>query len=86
MVGEPFSGRTAIHILVAEIDKVLLAKATLGLNARCDRLGKRNRDAGLVARQNLLATEVTPIGDGLQFVNAEDCLRLASDVGKLRPI
>jgi len=40
----------------------------------------------LVARQNLLATEVTPIGNGLQFVDAEDCLRLASDVGELRPI
>jgi hypothetical protein len=29
-----FAGRTAIHILVAEIDKILLAEATLGFNAR----------------------------------------------------
>jgi hypothetical protein len=38
VVSELFSGRIAIHILVAEINKVLLAEATLGLNARRDRL------------------------------------------------
>jgi hypothetical protein len=35
MVNELLSGRTAVHILVAEINKVLLAEATLSLNARC---------------------------------------------------
>jgi hypothetical protein len=46
MVLQLFAGRTAIYILVAEIDKVLLAEATLGLNARGYRFGKRYRDAG----------------------------------------
>ncbi len=86
MVSELFSGRTAIRILIAEINKVLLAETTLGLNARRDRLGKRYRNARLVTCQNLLAAEVASIGNNLQFVNAEDCLRLASDVSELRPI
>ena len=75
MVSELFSGRTAIHILIAEINKVLLAEATLGLNARCDRLGKRNRDAGLIARQNLGAVEIVAIRNGIEMV----CLKLLAD-------
>ena len=86
MVNELLSGRTAVHILVAEINKVLLAEATLSLNARCDRLGKRYRNGGLVTREDFLTAVVAPIGNGFEFVNAEDFLRLASNVRELRPI
>ena len=78
-----FASRTAIHILVAEVDKVLLAEATLGLNARGYRLGKRHRDAGFVTREDFVAAVVATIGNGLEFVNAEDFLGLARDVCEL---
>jgi hypothetical protein len=86
VVSELFSGRTAIHILVAEINKVLLAEAALGLNARCDRFGKRYCNVGFVTGEDFLAAVVASIGNGFEFVDAENCLRLASDVGELRPI
>jgi hypothetical protein len=86
VVSELFSGGTAVHILIAEINKVLLAEATLGLNARCDRFGKRNGNASFVTREDFLTAVVAPIGNCLQVVGAEDRLRLASDVGELRSI
>src|SRR6516225_6975732 len=46
-----FASRTAIHILVAEIDKILLAEATLGLNPGCYRLWQRNRDTRRLQRR-----------------------------------
>src|SRR6516165_3037124 len=81
-----FASRAAINILVAEIDKILLAEATLGLNARGQRFRKRHGDAGLVTRQNLIAVEVATVGNGLEFIDAESFLGLASDVGELRSI
>jgi hypothetical protein len=39
-----------------------------------------------VTREYFLAAVVTPIGNGFEFVNAEDILRLASDVRELRSI
>src|SRR5208282_986889 len=86
IVFQLFAGRTAIHILVAEIDEVLLAKTTLCLNARRHRFGKCHGNAGLVTCKDFLAAVVAPIGNGLEFVNAEDFLRLASDVCELRSI
>jgi hypothetical protein len=38
---------TAIHVLLAEIDKVLLAEAPFCLNAGGHRFGERHDDAGL---------------------------------------
>src|SRR5580700_11896677 len=81
-----FAGRTAIHILIAEIDKVLLAEATPCLNARGHRFGKRHGDAGLMTCQDFLAAIVTPIGNGFEFVDAKHLLRLASNVCELRAI
>ncbi len=86
MVGELLSGRTAIHILLAEINEVLLAEATPCLNARGHRFGKRHGNAGFFASEDFLATVVAPIGDGFEFVDAEGFLRLAGDVCKLRSI
>jgi hypothetical protein len=68
MVSELLSGRTAVHVLVTEINKVLLAEATLGLNARGDRFGKRYGDAGFVTREDLLTA----------LVRTFHCLRLES--------
>jgi hypothetical protein len=80
-----FAGRTAIHILIAEINKVLLAEATPCLNARGHRFGKRHDDASLATCQDFLAI-VASIGNGFEFVDAEDFLRPTSDIGQLRSI
>ena len=83
MVLQLFAGRTTIRILVSKIDKVLLTKAPPCLNARGHRFGKRHGDAGFVTRKDFLAL-ITPIGNRFEFVDAEDFLRLASDIGELR--
>jgi hypothetical protein len=83
VVDELLASRAAIHVLVAEIDEVLLAEATLGLNARGERFAKRYRNAGFVTRKDFLTAVVAPIGNGFELVDAENFLRPASDVGKL---
>ena len=86
MVLQLFAGRTTIRILVSKIDKVLLAKAPPCLNARGHRFGKRHGDAGFVTREDFLTAVITPIGNRFEFADAQDFLRLASDVGELRSI
>src|ERR1700731_1145923 len=71
-----FAGRTAIHILIAEIDKVLLAEATPCLNARGHRFGKRHGDAGLMTCQDFLAAMQAPIWHTVEFVGPRHFLRL----------
>jgi hypothetical protein len=86
MVLQLFAGRTTIRILVSKINKVLLAKAPPCLNARGHRFGQCHGDAGFVTRKDFLAALITPIGNRFEFVDTEDFLRLASDVGELRSI
>jgi fatty-acid desaturase len=81
VVCQLFASRTAIHILVAKIDKVLLAEATPCLNARGHRFGKRNRNVGFVTFENFFTAVVAAIGNGFELVDAKDLLRLASDIG-----
>src|SRR5919197_1535555 len=81
-----FASWTAIRILVAEIDKVLLAEATPCLDSWCHRFGKRNRDSGSIAGEDFLAAVVTAIGNGFEFIDAEDVLRLRGNVCELRSI
>ena len=59
VIGEPFTGRTDVNILLGHIAEVLFAKASFRLRARSHRLGQRDRDAGLMTRQDLLTVEVT---------------------------
>src|SRR5215472_13631315 len=81
-----FASRTAIRILVAKIDKVLLAEATLCLDSCCHRFGKRNRDSAVIAGEDFLAAVVTAIGNCFEFIDAEDFLRLGGNVCELRSI
>ena len=76
VVFELLSSRTAIDILIAEIDKVLLAETALCLNAGRHWFRKCHGDARLIARQDLLATEVAAIGNGFELVDAENILCL----------
>src|SRR5262245_1492624 len=86
VVLELLAGRTAIDILVSEIDEVLLAETALCLNAGCHRLWKRHRDAGPITGEDLLAAEVAAIGNGLELIDAENILYLRGDVAQLCPI
>ena len=74
VVFELLSSRTAIDILIAEIDEVLLAETALCLNAGCHWFWKRNGDAGVVAGQDLLTAEVAAIGNGFELVDAKNIL------------
>src|SRR5215468_2362181 len=75
-VAQPFARRAAVHILIAEIDEVLLPEPAFGLRTRCHRLGERHGDTGLVAREDFLAAEVAAIRNSFEFVDAENLLRL----------
>ena len=58
--------RTAIGVLLWQIDKVRLAEAPIRPGTRRLRLGQSYRDAGLVAGEDLGAAEVAAIGNGLE--------------------
>src|SRR5215475_11668569 len=75
-VGQLFARRAAVHILIAEIDEVLLAEPAFGLSTRCHGLGKRHGDSGLVAREDFLAAVVAAIRNSFELVDAENRLRL----------
>ena len=72
-----------IHILIAEINKVLLAEATPCLNARGHRFGSVTT---MPASRHARISSVASVGNGFEFVDAEDFLRPTSDVGELRSI
>src|SRR5260370_7736791 len=71
-----FASRTAIRILVAEIDKVLLAEATLCLDSWCHRFGKRNRDSAFIAGEGFLSPLVTSTANAFQFLHPYNSLPL----------
>lgn len=55
MVGKHLAGGTAVCVLVADIDEVLLAEPTVGLGSRGQRPWHVWRRAGLLAGEYLLA-------------------------------
>src|SRR6516165_12205030 len=57
VVGESFTRRTDVDILVSRVAEVLLAKAPVGLGVRGHRLWQRDCNACLLARQDLRAVE-----------------------------
>jgi hypothetical protein len=64
----------------------VVAEAPLGLCTRSHWFWQHDCDASFVARENLIAVEVATIGNGLEFIDAESVLGLASDVCELRSI
>src|SRR6185295_19495386 len=80
------SSRTAIGVLLRQIDKVLLAEAPIRFGARRLRLGQSYCDAGLVAGEDLRAAEVAAIGNGLERLGLQYSLCLPGHIGELRPL
>ena len=66
---EALAGGTTIDIVFSDVDKVLLAKPALGLDARGLRFGQGDRNAGFFAGQDLFAFEVAAIGNDFQLVS-----------------
>src|SRR6476660_5794798 len=54
-IGELFACRTNVNVLISHIAEVLLAEASFRLCVRGHRLWWRNRDASLLACQDLFA-------------------------------
>src|ERR1700692_1114078 len=61
-IGELLACRTNVNVLIGHIAEVLLAEASFRLCVRGHRLWQRNRDASLLACQDLFAVEVTAVG------------------------
>src|ERR1700730_6040615 len=86
VVGEPFTGRTDVDILLSHVAEVLLAEAPVGLGVRGHWLWQRDRDARLLARQDLRAVEVASIGNDIEVLRLERILRLLGHAGELRAV
>ena len=85
-VGEPFTGRAKVNVLLRHVTEVLFAEPPSDVDARGHRLGQRDRDARFLARQNLLAVEVAAIGDGIEVLHFQRRLRPLGHGRKLRPV
>ena len=86
VVGEPFTGRANVNVLLRHVTEVLFAEPPSDVDARGHRLGQRDRDARFLARQNLLAVEVAAIGDGIEVLHFQRRLRPLGHGRKLRPV
>src|SRR5262245_5182004 len=86
MVGEPLSGRTNVNVLLSLMAEVLLAEAPLRLDARSHRSWQRYLNCGLLTGKDFHAAVIAAIGNGLEFIDAEDLLCPAGDIGKSCPI
>ncbi len=68
VVDQALASWAKIDIVCGHIDKVLLSKPALGLAARGQRFGRRDRDPGITAGQDLFAIEVATVGNDIQLV------------------
>ena len=83
MVGEPFTGRADVDILLCHVAKVLLAESTFGFCPRGHRFGQSDRDAGLLARQNLSAVEIAAVRDDAEGLRLQRVFRPLGHAGEL---
>ena len=86
MMGEPFTGRTDVDIFLSHVAKVLLAKAAFGFCPRGHRFGQSDRDACLLARQNLGAVEIAAVRDDIEVLRLQRVFRPLGHAGELRTV
>src|SRR5260370_39283936 len=84
VIGESFTSRTDVDILVSHVAEVLLAEAPIGLGVRGHRLWHRDCNSRLLARQDLRAVEVAPVCNGIEALCLERVFRLLGHAGALR--
>jgi hypothetical protein len=80
VVGESFTSRTDVDILVSHVAEVLLAEASIGLGVRGHWLWQRDCNARLLARQDLRAVEVALVGNDIEALCLERVFRLLGRV------
>src|SRR6516162_5447015 len=85
-VGESFTSRADVYVLVSHVAEVLLAKTPIGLGVRGHRLWQRDCNARLLAGQDLRAVEVAAVGDDIEALCLEYVFRLLGHAGELRPV
>jgi hypothetical protein len=84
-IRQPLPGGTTIGVVLRQIDKVLLAEASVRFGARSHRLRQSYRDASFVAGKDLRAVEVAAVGNGLEGLGLQYSLCLPGHIGELRP-
>jgi hypothetical protein len=80
------AGRAAIDIVLGQINKIRFPEAACRLGARGLRLGQRDRDPGLFARQDFLTFKVAPIRNDVQVIAAQRGFRRLRHRRQLRSI
>jgi hypothetical protein len=73
-------------IRLSQIDKILLAETAFRFGTGCHRLRQRHGDAGVLARLDLFAVEVTAIGNGLEFLDLQGFFGRLRRIRQLRAI
>src|ERR1700756_5705938 len=85
-IRQPLPGGTTIGVVLRQIDKVLLAEASVRLGARSHWLGQSYRNAGFVAGKDPGAAEVAAVANALEGLGLQYSLCLPGHIGELRPI
>jgi hypothetical protein len=80
---ELLTSRAAIDILIGQVDEVLLAEAAFGLRGRRHRFGQRHGNAVFIAGHDVIAVEVTAIGDDIEVFTVQRRLRLFGHIRQL---
>ena len=83
-VDERLTGWTNVNVLFGNIAEILLAEAAFRLRLRCLGFWQRDRDASLIASEDLLAFEVAAIGESFEVFCLQCRLRLVGHVRKMR--
>jgi hypothetical protein len=86
LVRQLLAGRAAIDIVLGQINKIRFPKTTCRLGARGLRLGQRDCDAGLFARQDFLTFKIAPIRNDFQVIAAQRGFRRLRHRRQLRSI
>src|SRR5258708_24269123 len=67
-VNQTLPCRTAVLVLLGNVDEILFAEAPVGLAVGGQRLGHVGPDAGLPPRQDLFGAEVAPVCPAVQLL------------------
>jgi hypothetical protein len=78
--------RPGAHIILNDVDEVLLARAAFSLGARGHGFRRRDGDPHILAGQDLLAVEVASIGHDIEALRLERGFRLLRHPRELRAI
>src|SRR5258708_16150052 len=85
-VNQTLPCRTAVLVLLGNVDEILFAEAPVGLAVGGQRLGHVGPDARLLARQDFFAAEIATVCPDAQILDPGFSPTLLSPPGQRRPI